>query len=386
MINAIVGRPRAGKSYESVLFHIIPSAAEGRLVVTNIPVNLASVVKFYSQEVADRIIIVKANFTDYGMIRPFSKPEDFTKYDWKNEKGQGPLFVVDEAHLCLGSTANREVLEYLSLHGHYGHDIIIVTQSPKKLHRDLKDMIEVCWRCVKKSVFGDDTHYIKKTYHGVSARNEDFVHEEEREYKKQYFQFYQSHTQSSAPVDEAVSKDINATLFPRKKLIICMLVVGTITALYLGKKMMYQSIESTTQVTQAEPVTKSIPSIQPSSPQQAIEQKLTYTKQSNQTERTDFKPTKSFHPFYKVQLHADGYSEYTMGGRLYKDIYFVASQNGQNIFTIGLPDLKLAGYDVSVYGKCAVLVEYGDYQDWITCDSPVISADVGVSPSNENDS
>ncbi|MFV7852190.1 zonular occludens toxin domain-containing protein, partial [Shewanella algae] len=228
MINGLVGRPRAGKSYEAVMFHILPAAKEGRLVVTNIPVKLDAVQRYYGDDVANSIIVVEANYNEYGMIRPFSVPEDFTKHDWKNDKGQGPLFVVDEAHLSLGLDAKKPVLEYLSLHGHYGHDILVLTQSPRKLHRDLKDMIEVCWRCVKKSVFGDDTHYIKKTYHGVPTRNEGYVHEEEREYQQQFFQFYQSHTQSSTSVDEAKPSDIKAKLNPYKGISIAMIVVGAV--------------------------------------------------------------------------------------------------------------------------------------------------------------
>ena len=52
MINSVVGRPRAGKSYESVIYHILPSAKEGRKVVTNIPVNLEKVSQYYGQDLS----------------------------------------------------------------------------------------------------------------------------------------------------------------------------------------------------------------------------------------------------------------------------------------------------------------------------------------------
>ena len=382
MINSVVGRPRAGKSYESVIYHILPSAKEGRKVVTNIPVNLEKVSQYYGQDTADNILVVDAEFSSYGKVRPFSVPQDFTKYTWKNEKGQGVLFVVDEAHLSLGQDAKQPVLEYLSLHGHYGHDIIVVTQSPKKLHRDLKDMIEVCWRCVKKSVYGDDKHYIKKTYHGVVTRNEDFIHEEEREYQSQYFGFYKSHTQSSSAVDEAASKDISARVFPRKKLIIAMLVIGFAMAIYAGKRMISpaNASESAPKADVVKVVTESV-SV-PSSNESYSEEIYSPSKKIKRTD-TRKKESQNFHPFYKVTLHIDGMAEFTLDKYLVKEVYFVAAQNGQSMFTISTRDLRLAGYDVAVYGDCAVLVSYGDYEDWLTCDSPRV--DTAVSPVTESE-
>lgn len=379
MINAIVGRPRAGKSYESVMYHILPSAKEGRKVVTNIPVNLERVARFYGQETADNITIVVTAFNEYGAVRPFSVPDDFTKFDWKNDKGQGVLFVIDEAHLSLGRDAKTPVLEYLSLHGHYGHDIIIVTQSPRKLHRDLKDMVEVCWRCVKKSAFGDDTHYIKKTYHGVPSRNEDFIHEEEREYEKQYFGFYKSHTQSATSVTEATAKDIAASMFPHKKIIIFVMVIGFAFAVFAGKKMISGSQAAESQNKDESKVGLAVnqPPLLASTldaPSQLQSKPMVGETYDSQVRRTDTKrkPDKSFHPFYKVTLHIDSVAEFTLNRYLVKEVYFVAAQNGQALFTISTKDLRLAGYDVSVYGDCAVLVKYDNYEDWITCDRPQV--------------
>lgn len=364
MINAIVGRPRSGKSYESVVFHIIPAALDGRMLVTNIPVNLEYIAKYYGQEVADRITIVETNFGDYGNARPFSIPEDFTKYEWKNEKGQGPLFVVDEAHLCLGTDCKTPVREYLSMHGHYGHDIILLTQSPRKLHRDVKDMVEICWRTVKKSVFGDDDHYIKKTYHGVPVRNEEFVHEEEREYKSQFFGFYKSHTLSSSDVDEATAKDVKANLFPRKKLSLALVVLGGIFAAYTLYGVLNSGSSDEKKVKAGRSGSQPVVAQSSSSPARSAAP----TAKSEIMHEDGPK-----HPFYKVELHVDGTAEYVDHGRMMKNVFFSASQNGQQIFRLSLADLRLAGYETRVMGDCAVYVQYGSYKDWITCDSPQIA-------------
>lgn len=383
MINAIVGRPRSGKSYEAVMFHILPAAKEGRLVITNIPIFLDKVAVYYGEDAAKNITCVSAAFNEYGMIRPFSVPEDFTKYEWRNDKGQGPLFVVDEAHLSLGTDAKRPVLEYLSLHGHYGHDIILLTQSPRKLHRDVKDMVEVCWRCVKKSIFGDDSEYIKKTYHGVPQRNDGFVHEEERQYQSQYFQFYKSHTQSQGSVDEATAKDIKANIFPRKKLSIGLMVIGSLFAVFFGMQMFSAPTKSQQPADASSKPAASLPSASSQSFEPSIyPERVRPYPDSRQPESDPVRsktPKISGHPFNKVQLHVDGWGKYFTGKYLVKDYYFAASQNGQLVFTLTLSDLKLAGYDVTVYGDCAVRISYDDYTEWLTCDSPQVTTGVPVS-------
>lgn len=368
MITALLGRPGAGKSYEAVVFQIIPAAKEGRLVVTNIPINLDAVEKYYGAETAAHIRIVKTEYGDYGLKRPFSEPDDFLVHkDWQNAKGQGPLFVVDETHLCIGRDAKKEVLEYLSMHRHYGHDIIVMSQSPTKLHKDLRDMIEVSYRCVKKSVFGDDTHYIKKTYHGCAVRNTEFVHEEEREYKAQYFQFYKSHTQSGSSVFEASAKDVKAVLNPYKKLSLAMMLIGALAAIFLFKSMMFPAnAKSETQI--AAPGQD----IVSNSPQSQSAQAAFSAPAAKAIQKPLFEDKR--HPFYKLVLHVEGSATYYDGKYLVKQVWFSASQNGQFITRLNLGDLKLAGYDVTVLTDCAVRVEYGDYSDWITCDSPVIAA------------
>ncbi|MCV5656111.1 hypothetical protein OFN54_32725, partial [Escherichia coli] len=83
--------------------------------------------------------------------------------EWRNEKGQGPLYVVDEAHMSLPSRGlAAPILEWYSIHRHYGVDIILLTQNIRKVHRDIKDMIEVTYRCTKNTAMGSTSSYTKK--------------------------------------------------------------------------------------------------------------------------------------------------------------------------------------------------------------------------------
>lgn len=369
------------------------------MVVTNIPLNVDRICLVYGEGCRELIQLVKTEFGDYGSQRPFSVPGDFTCYEWRNGEGQGPLFVVDEAHLCIGRDAKKEVLEYLSMHGHYGHDIIVLTQNPRKLHRDLKDMVEVSWRTVKQSVYGEDTGYYKKTYHGVSSRNADFVHEEEREYDPAFFPFYQSHTLSKSAVSEAVSHDIKAAKSPYRKLSIAMITVGVVFMIYTGQQIFGGSDVEAVEVEPPEveqvqpgghealpvnhkvaPVAHGAPSVDDealSVPTGGYElsagdsSSIDVAETRNQVEyERRRRRSVDFHPYYKVRLHIDSTASYMEDGRLVRMVYFAASQNGQKVFDMRLPDLILAGYDVEVYGDCSVHIRYMDYEDFITCDAP----------------
>ena len=103
--NILLGVPGSGKSYEAVAFHIIPAIEEGRKVVTNLPLNIQHFKDVYGQEKADLIKLISSS--PQNPI-PFKSLEDYQD-DWKNEKGQACLFVIDECHrpLPLGSTDKK---------------------------------------------------------------------------------------------------------------------------------------------------------------------------------------------------------------------------------------------------------------------------------------
>lgn len=206
MIYCIAGRPRSGKSYESVAFHIIPAIKAGRKVVTNVTLNVPYFQKVFGNDVLDLIEVVDGQLNQYGsMDRPFSKLEDYIN-DWRDADNKGPLFVIDEAHMVLpNKQLDSKILEFYSLHGHYGIDIILLTQNLRKIHKDVRDMVEMTYYCAKNTAFGSKNTYTKKVRIGATT---EVVNEEQRKYKKSFFPFYQSHTQSSGSVAEAMSNDI----------------------------------------------------------------------------------------------------------------------------------------------------------------------------------
>lgn len=221
MINLIMGRPGGGKSYEAVVYHIIPAVTQDkRKVITNLPINFEAIRLVFGDEAASLIEVRDFDFHGYGSKdRPFSKPEDYDK-EWRNMKGQAPLHVIDEAHTVVGRDCSSSLLEFYAMARHMGIDVLLLTQSDRKLHRDIRDLVEIVYRCIKNTALGSDKTYTKKTNMGCGRTNT--VNIEQRRYKKEYFKFYTSHTASNHAVQEAMASDVKP--FWKSKLVFSLFV------------------------------------------------------------------------------------------------------------------------------------------------------------------
>ena len=100
MINLLMGPPGAGKSYEAVVFHILPALLEGRKVITNLPLQVDA---FREYGVSSSLIELKNPTLENP--KPFSTIEDYGS-DWRGENGIGPLYVIDEGHKVKNEMTN----------------------------------------------------------------------------------------------------------------------------------------------------------------------------------------------------------------------------------------------------------------------------------------
>lgn len=366
-ITLLKGKPRSGKSYEAVRYHILPAIQEGRKVVTNIPLNIDEFVKIFGSQVRELIDVYPFDFKKpYGNERglPYlSDPEDYIKYEtWKDDNGKdyGPLFVIDECHFHFPThTAGKSVipqdltqkqLNFFSGHGHWGFDFLLLTQSDRKLNKLLREDIEICFEVRKVRAHSDSSYSRKTSYYG-EPRTTGLISTETRKYESQYFALYKSHTQSNAPVEEAAVKDIKKWYQSgMAKMTICMFSLSFFALIYL----LFGSDESSAST----PIVSSQPS---SSTPPVLSKKTELTKSYKYRDI----------PFSNFDLYITGYSDssyYDSQGRwhLQHDVYFEAEKGGY-IISLNLSDFYLAGYDVSVYGGCMVRLTYGDYSKLIYC-------------------
>jgi zona occludens toxin len=359
-VHLLLGVPGSGKSYEAVTFHIIPAIEEGRKVVTNLPLNVEHFLNVYGQNIANLIKIITP--TGQNPI-PFKTLEDFQD-DWKNEKNQACLFVIDECHrpFPLGST-DKKIDEWFAEHRHKGHDVLLITQSYGKISKAIRDIVHIVYRVRKNVALGSSNSYIRKVQDGLRG---EVVNTSIRKYDKKYFSFYKSHTQSNASIDEALAKDI-IPIWRNWTFIGAALLIPIGLYFLLSRPMPFSP--------------KSAPVIQKTKLPEQTQQIQTNTnkeelQQMQSKNKEDDKVTAS-HPFYKLQMHIGGYLETSNITENIKSLFIynvLLSQNGQVIASITDKDLIKAGYTVESFGACAMKIKYNNFYDYITCDSPRISS------------
>ena len=188
MITLITGTPGSGKSYEAVAHHIIPALNSGRKVITNLPFRLDYYMKInpsFDKNLFECKLPTPEN------LRPFSKPEDFAD-EWKNKDGVGPLYVIDEAHMCYPrGDKEKPIFEYFTMHRHTGADITLITQQLNQLRREISGLIELSFVLKKNTVLGSSKSYRKQTRDGTKGS---IISTSIHQYNPQIFKFYQSYT------------------------------------------------------------------------------------------------------------------------------------------------------------------------------------------------
>ncbi|PMM24922.1 zonular occludens toxin domain-containing protein [Vibrio lentus] len=369
-INIIVGRPGSGKSYESVVYHIIPALKEGRKVITNVPLNLEHFESVFGAEILDLIEVREDSYSrKSGSVRAFSTAQCFTTDEWKNDDGVGALFVIDECHFVLPSQGRGKqatehlsgVLDYLSMHRHYGHDILLMTQSLGKLHKDVRAMIQIQYRVSKHTAAGSDKTYTQKVLDGAEGRAAE-LNTNVRNYKSRFFPFYISHTKSDKAVNEAHSSDIKPIW---KRWYFWIGIPAIVIALPM-------SISSALALFGTEPVEE---------PQAVVVEQAQTNHQEKKRPPVKAPRRSVAHPFDKLSLSITGSSITSYKddrGKLHRqsEVYFKAMNKSRYEFPLKLQDLYMAGYDVAVIGHCLVEIRYDDYQDFVYCE--------GTKPQGQN--
>ncbi len=373
-INAISGRPGSGKSYEAVVRHIMPALKDERKIVTNIPLNVDWFCTYIGEHCRDLIVQIEGGFHNYGGQRYFSEADHFLRYqDWRNTRNQGVFFIIDECHLVMprasrtdGVYTQQELKEYLSLHRHYGHDLLLLSQNFRKVDRDIVDMVQTCYFTAKLSFLGKDDQYVCKVADGVT-RN--IVTTHHRDYEQKYFGAYQSHTKSQGSVQEAGTVDIPA--WWQRWYNIGAIVMFILFFLLLAKGCSGEKSKPET------PQHEIVPSVSTAQPlPQQTPSKPVVVQSVQPSERTpppepEPKPKSGPHPYDGLQMHIVGnYSDFNNRGNYQKIIWITISRNGQVLSEITHADLALAGYEFRVLNDCLIDLHYGDYQNFIFCDSP----------------
>lgn len=359
MINLLIGRPGAGKSYEAVAFHVLPALKQNRKVITNLPLNVAHFVAVLGPFVETLLEIRKP--TPQKPIR-FATPDEYGS-SWKHPTtGIGPLYVIDECHFALrrGGT-NQQVEEWFSMHRHENADVLLMTQSYGKVDKNIVEMVQLCYRVSKKTAWGQEDKYIRKVLDGVRGAE---MNVETRAYDAAFFPFYKSHTKSDTSA-EAYAQDVKPfwKQWP---------VVGAALCISVGLgSLIYMSATGRGLLSAPSVEAPKVAAVPAPAPDRFADLRREFGDAPASVPVPGGAPVPApvvpaipvGMPYAGLQLVVVG--QYGRHGEV--NYLFDAYQNGQRVFEVYHADIVAAGYSVEPINGCAAKLLFGGVEWFTTC-------------------
>jgi len=358
MINLLLGAPGGGKSYEAVVYHVLPALEKGRKVITNLPLDLARFEALNS----DWVELIEIWDVEKG-VRPFSLLEHYGD-PWRHPKtGAGPLYVIDECHLALpvGQT-KREVEEWYSLHRHESADVLLITQSYGKISKAIRDLVQIVYRVRKNTALGSQSSYTRKVQDGLRG---EVVNSSIRKYEKKYFALYKSHTRGGG--SELSANDVKPVWqhwsFIGTGIFAAIFVFLVVTGRFHMPWTKPDSKEPKSAKIQtpaaafASAQAKTIPAAHTKPQAQAVPEPVPKAS-----------ATIDAGPYAQRQMHIMGRMQQGKRDRL----VVAVSQNGQMITVTDSDSLQRAGYKVTILDDCVATVTYEKTSRHIICDAPQV--------------
>jgi zona occludens toxin len=193
------GLPGAGKSYESMVHHILPAVIAGRDVITNIEgVNCKKLSELSGipQRFVEQMVVC-ADFLDISDTEErLISQRDFILQNSKDDS----LVVIDEIQDMFPS--GRQKLEsdhqkFFTEHRHHGLDIILMGQDLRDVHNIIRRRVHRKIVFTKLTALGANSKYMWAAYEATKAETFKKINSGTRSYEKKYFGLYSSHTGST---------------------------------------------------------------------------------------------------------------------------------------------------------------------------------------------
>lgn len=224
-INAYIGIPGSGKTYEVVHSVILPAFLAGRRVVTNIEgINesnfLIYVEKLNSKRKEDnRIELDKLgkiiNVSDDDVLK-----ENFFPYKGSTDDltiaQKGDLICIDEVWRIFDEAKKikDEHRSFLAEHRHFVNengntcDLVVISQSVSNIPRFIKDRIENTFKMTKLKSLGLNSRYRIDVYLGSKTFKVNLLHSIQSKYDPDIFKLYKSYDADNAQ-EQSIDKRTN---------------------------------------------------------------------------------------------------------------------------------------------------------------------------------
>lgn len=359
MINLLIGVSGSGKTYEAVVYHILPALASGRKVITNLPV------------VAEKIAEIEPGYAQLlHLVRP-KKPGDrvfstieYYGDEWRHpDTGAGPLYVIDECHKALprGATV-REVEEWYAEHRHEAADVLLITQSYGKISKAICDNVQLVYRVRKNIALGSDKSYTRKVQDGIRG---EVMNTSIRTYKPRYFPLYISHTRGGGA--ETMASDVRP-IWKHWSFIgvgFCALVLVLLVA--TKGVSIFNPFHHEPTVAKVEELDYKPRQYKAGQLVAEVAESATVAEPAPTEEEPKAKRKAALGgPYEALGVHVAGRVQSAT-----RDAYlFAISQNGQRVFYASTEEVQAAGYRIEPMGDCAARLIYGDDSRYVVCDAP----------------
>lgn len=411
MINLLEGVPGSGKSYEAVVYHVLPALKAGRKVITNLPLRLEvfrtlfpdlvhlidvrrspmPIIGKWDAEAANRgeqaFIVGQFDAKPTGQTkdglpcipppsdaRLFASVWDFYT-TWRGDDNIGPLYVIDECHVSFPKAKTRnkaiftpdEVIQWFKISRHFGADVLLMTQRMGALDDDIAGLAEFHIRVRKAAFLGKPDHYVRKVFAGYKGGE---TSSDLREYEKQFFALYKSHTQG-ATVIEAQAQDVIPANLKWQRASRMFLVIGMLAMAWTGYKIFFAESKPVQPKggmvamklnKSPSPAAETVPVVAAPPVQHAVYTPVVPAAAPAAPKGPDPLETRAVHMTGCMVKSSTGERVCTL----------TVSQNGMPIFNTTNVELEAYGYTFKHIGDCAAHLSWSGEPRAVICDAPSV--------------
>lgn len=419
MINGLEGIPGSGKSYEAVVFHVLPALQKGRLVITNLPL----LVDMFAALNPDYRALIqlrrspapvlgtwdpermreddKGNVTGNafelwpdgvepeetnqpgatslremieltGNRRKKNRPSVFGSVwdyytEWKHPKtGHGPLFIIDEAHNPLPRIGtDQDVIDWYKLHRHFNVDVLLCDQSFREVSPSIAGLLAMLIKVRKADILGRKDAYIRKVQGGYRGA---VISQEERPYQAQFFPLYKSHTQGNSVV-ESTAQDVAPLAVKLRQFTRGFWIFTLLFSLGVGWWIYNRKASKPSKPTVTRTVSAGPPPAVPGAPAPQPKYVAEADSPAIHNAAPEAAPVVDLEPLSGKMIHITGWLKGPKG-----TIYtFAVSGGGIRQFNVLAADLMASGYTWKPLGECMGYLTFEQKTRAVTCDAPALA-------------
>lgn len=396
MINFLLGAPGSGKSYEAVVFQILPALKKGRKIITNLPLDIAEIcaidpdfrdlieIRTQTKKQKPLIDLSKAEslYKRFGIaareesfnVAAFANIEDYGD-PWRHPvNGSGPLYVIDECHIPLPRTGTPvKVEEWFSLHRHESADVVLISQSYGKVNKSVCDLVQLVYRVRKNTALGSENSYTRKVQDGLRG---EVVNTAQRTYKPEFFPLYKSHTRGGGA--ELAAQDIRPIWMHWSFIGAAILIPSALGYLIFGvglnpiKKPKDHEPSAVAQVHTPSPVKKADFVVDPASVDMSKPPGFEPVRPPPPPVVQASQPFPD--PLKEKGVHIAGFLTGQRPDGTKFDVWMIQlSTNGVPFATVSHSELTQYGYTWTANGPCTGVLRIGETVRPVTCDLPQIT-------------